>query len=63
MLFALGHTWMDVDRGDGGIMGAQSPLDLSALPHVALVDIEIFRANIEVLLLTLSEVKSMRIDR
>ena len=54
---------MDVDRGNGGIMGAQSPLDLSTLPHVALVDIEIFRANIEVLLLTLSEVKSMRIDR
>ena len=54
---------MDVDRSDGGIMGAQSPLNPSILPHVALVDIEIFRANIEVLLLTLSEVKSMRIDR
>ena len=63
MLFTLGHTWMDVDRSDGGIMGAQSPLNPSILPHVALVDIEIFRADVKVLLFTLSEVESMCIDR
>ena len=54
---------MDVNRGDGGIVGTQGPLNLSLLALVALVDIEIFRANVEVLLLTLSEVKSMCIDR
>ena len=54
---------MDVNRGDGGIVGTQSPLDLSILTLVALVDIEIFRADVKVLLFTLSEVKSMCIDR
>ena len=63
MLFALSHAWMDVNRGDGGIVGTQSPLDLSILTLVALVDIEILRADVKVLLLTLGEVKSMCIDR
>ena len=63
MLFALSHTWMDVNRGDRGIVGTQSPLNLSILTLVALVDIEIFRADVKVLLFTLSEVKSMCIDR
>lgn len=63
MLLALSHAWMDVNRGDGGIVGTQSPLNLSILTLVALVDIEIFRADVKVLLFTLSEVKSMCIDR
>ena len=54
---------MDVNRGDGGIVGTQGPLDLSILTLVALVDIEIFRADVKVLLFTLREVKSMCIDR
>ena len=54
---------MDVNRGDRGIVGTQSPLNLSILTLVALVDIEIFRADVKVLLFTLSEVKSMCIDR
>ena len=63
MLLALSHAWMDVNRGDRGIVGTQSPLNLSILTLVALVDIEIFRADVKVLLFTLSEVKSMCIDR
>ena len=63
MLFALSYTWVDVNRGNGGIVGTQSPLDLSILTLVALVDIEIFRADVKVLLFTLSEVESMCIDR
>lgn len=38
------------------------PLYGTSLPLIALIDVEVFRPNIEVLLLTFSEIEAMSID-
>ena len=48
---------------DWGVVVFVHLLDFAFLTLVALVDVEVFRTNIEVLLVSLSEVESVRIDR
>ena len=56
------YTRMDLHRSDWSMMALQDLLDSTFIPMVTLIDVEIFRADVEVLLLSLSEVKAMSID-
>lgn len=62
MLFRLTNSWMNINRGDWCIMVLELAEHEVLIPEVALVDTEVFRANIEGLLLTFCKVQTMRTD-
>jgi len=62
MLFTLAHTGVDVHSCDWCVVIFVHLLDFALLALVALIDVEVFRTNIEVLLVSLSEIKSVSID-
>ena len=62
MLLTLAHSRMHMHRCDRSIMPLDGPLDELVLLHVALVNVVVFRADIEDLLITLCEVKTVSVD-
>ena len=62
MLLTLTHSGVYVHRSDRGIVVLIGPLYGSILPLVALVDVEVFGAYVEVLLLTLGEIQAVCVD-
>ena len=56
MLLTLADTWMNVHGSDWRIVVLACPLYGTSLPNIALIDVEVFRAHIEILLLTLREI-------
>ena len=63
MLFTLSDTGMYVDGGDWSIMVFKRSLHSAALSGIlALIDVKVFRAYIEILLLSLGEVEAVGVD-
>ena len=62
MLLGLTYTWMYVNRGDWGVMTVKLALDKVLGSHVALVDAEVLRTNVECFLLAFCEVQAVCIN-
>lgn len=62
MLFALTNARVHVDRGNGGVVVFKCPLHEAFCALVALVDSEVFGADVEDFLLALGEVETVRVD-
>ena len=62
MLLALADTWMNVHGSDWCIVVLACSLYGTSLPNIALIDVEVFRAHIEILLLTLREIQAVSVD-
>ena len=62
MLLTLADTWMNVHGCDRCIMMLACPRYSTTLPNIALVNVEVFRTNVEVLLFTFREIQAMGVD-
>ena len=62
MLLTLADTWVHVHGCDWGVVMLASPRYSAALPNIALIDVEVLGANVEVLLFSFREIQAVRID-
>lgn len=62
MLLTLADTWMNVNGCDWCIVMLACPRYSTTLPNIALVNVEVFRANVEVLLFTFREIQAVSVN-
>ena len=62
MLLTLADTWMNVNGCDWCIVMLACPRYSTTLPNIALIDVEVFRANVEVLLFTFREIQAVSVN-
>ena len=62
MLLTLTNTWMHMHRCDWRIMVLTRSLHCTSISNIALIDVKVFRAHIEVFLLSLCKVQTVCVD-